>query len=187
MGQEQSGMGGGFAYDDPLLRIPQQQAATVRPPPEEVIDIYDTGVSEGLRALLATLHEDDGLQEEKPGKLSAAAPEFVPTSLRWNASAPEFVPVVSRTISDSSLQSSVIIKTWWYRDPKGINRGPFSTSEMKAWSDQNYFPKDLLVARDENGPFIPLAELFPDSVPFARYMDIREFTQIKQTTNHSIF
>jgi hypothetical protein len=172
-----------------------------QPPEEEVIDIYDTGVSKGLLALLATLHHDDEIsttafpsESSSAPRLSAAAPEFVPGGAgasRWlNAAAPEFVPGAVSGVRPSaaaptrSVPALVDQKTWWYKDPKGINRGPFSTSEMKAWSDQNYFPKDLMVARDENGPFISLAALFADSpAPFARYMDVREFNlkQLSQT------
>lgn len=149
-------------------------------PEEEVIDIYDTGVSAGLRALLATLHDEDSISAASlpstvPAlpKLSPAAPAFVPTAARWNAAAPVFVP----SSSADSVSPLVEVKTWWYKDPKGVSRGAFSTAEMKNWFDQKYFPADLFVARDEFGPYMPLSALYPEDgvAAFAKYMDVREF------------
>jgi hypothetical protein len=60
------------------------EVAPIAYKPDEVIDIYDTGVSEQLKALLATIHDEDPLEphynystESRPS-LSATAQEFVP-------------------------------------------------------------------------------------------------------------
>ena len=208
MGQEQSTIDlEGFAYEDPSLYpngpIPLnsvQQSNSNPPtesppaPPEEVIDIYDTGVSEGLRALLATLHEDESLISTESStlppstyydtKLSSAAAEFVPSTasglpLRWNAAAPAFVPSFAAAPVPAVAPATMEMRTWWYKDPKGVSRGPFSTLEMKSWFDQGYFKNELMVAREEHGPYISLAQLFGtgDSLAssFATYMEVRDF------------
>jgi hypothetical protein len=176
MGQEQSTL-------DPAFRLPPfdysnpsyHQEEVPDEPEEEVIDIYDTGVSAGLRALLATLHQDDDLiaAPSTASTLSAfpkLSPSFVPTAARWNAQAPEFVP----TSVPNAPMAHAEMKTWWYKDPKGISRGAFSTAEMKTWFDQKYFPADLFVARDEFGPYMPIAAL-DSQTPFAVYIDVRDF------------
>ncbi|XP_010546265.1 PREDICTED: uncharacterized protein At5g08430 isoform X2 [Tarenaya hassleriana] len=35
--------------------------------------------------------------------------------------------------------------TWFYKDPQGITRGPFSLAQLKQWSDADYFPPDFMV------------------------------------------
>ena len=67
---------------------------------------------------------------------------------------------------------------WYYKDPAGLIRGPFSTTDMRVWSERGFFNGGLEVARDDKGPFLSLADLYPvtEGVPFGRYMDSREFT-----------
>ena len=189
--------------------------------PDEVIDIYDTSVSEKLKALLATIHDNDPLepaynysQDSRPS-LSASAKEFVPGAVRQsvkpdsestgsllrpvisdpgltdefapklNASAPAFVPslpkpaisVPTLTSTAAALEMMEKKATWFYKDPSGITRGPYSTTDMRVWSERGYFNGGLEVSRDEKGPFVTLADLYPatEGVPFGRYMDTREF------------
>ncbi|KAE8269865.1 hypothetical protein A4X09_0g2464 [Tilletia walkeri] len=59
---------------------------------------------------------------------------------------------------------------WQYRDPTGQVQGPFSAVNMQDWYKQNYFTSDLLVKRQEEEDFRPLAdvltELGDSSTPF---------------------
>jgi len=56
---------------------------------------------------------------------------------------------------------------WWYKDGKGVVRGPFSTLWMKHWRATGYLPDDLEIKYAANATFAPLRELFPEpAVPF---------------------
>lgn len=196
------------------------------------------GVSEQLRKLLATLHEDDvGVSK---AALSAKATEFVPgkpfslptstdrviqefvpgkpfmlpverekssaafsdagsesmssvsrqqsalvTGL--NTEAPEFVPSWQKAGAPSAVAAAATTtggdkKVWWYRDPQGVVRGPFSTIEMKAWSDKGYFSSGLEIALSDRGPYLPLSSVYPSPErPFGKAVEPREFaTRMRQ-------
>ena len=227
VGFEQSHLGEDFEQtlnDKRRKSIAQAEVvpAAVVYKPDEVIDIYDTSVSEQLKALLATIHDNDPLepaynysQESRPS-LSASAKEFVPGAVKpslkpdsestgsllrpvisdssltdefapkLNASAPAFVPsslpkpantIPLLTSTSAALEMMEKKATWFYKDPSGITRGPYSTTDMRVWSDRGYFNGGLEVSRDEKGPFVTLSEIYPatEGVPFGRYMDSREF------------
>jgi len=56
---------------------------------------------------------------------------------------------------------------WWYKDAKGLVRGPFSTLCMKQWRATGYLPDDLEIKDAGSATFVPLRELFPaPAVPF---------------------
>jgi hypothetical protein len=168
------------------------------------------GVSEQLKQLLATLHEDDspgvpaGHGFGKLG-LSATAQEFVPgkpfplpsvererssafsdagseakaAAARLNTEAPEFVPSWQQAAAPAVSSDK---KVWWYRDPAGVVRGPFSTTEMKAWSEKGYFSGGLEIALSDRGPYLPLNSVFPSPErPFWKSVEPREFaTRMRQ-------
>ncbi|PWN53814.1 hypothetical protein IE53DRAFT_366017 [Violaceomyces palustris] len=48
---------------------------------------------------------------------------------------------------------------WLYRDPSGQVQGPFSALSMQDWYRQSYFTDDLLVKRQEDAEFRPLAQV----------------------------
>lgn len=48
---------------------------------------------------------------------------------------------------------------WLYKDPKGVERGPFSAQDMAKWLQHDFFTPDLLVKREGEGAFVPLATL----------------------------
>jgi hypothetical protein len=199
------------------------------------------GVSEQLKKLLATLHEEDissakiglsaGAREFVPGKmfpgqsLSNERPiqEFVPgkpfvlpslerdrSSVAYsdagsesmssvsrgagigglNTEAPEFVPswqkstTATATVAAAAAATAVAgdKKVWWYRDPQGVVRGPFSTTEMKAWSEKGYFSGGLEIALSDRGPYLPLSSVYPPPErPFWKSIEPREFaTRMRQ-------
>ena len=49
--------------------------------------------------------------------------------------------------------------TWTYLDPQGQVQGPFTSEEMLEWCNAGYFPHDLMVQRNVDSKFTPLAEL----------------------------
>ena len=194
-----------------------------------------TGVSEQLRKLLATLHEEDA--NGSKAALSAKATEFVPgkpfslpastdrviqefvpgkpfmlpverekSSAAYsdagsesmssvsrqaaalitglNTEAPEFVPSWQKPSSTTTPATAPPTdkKVWWYRDPQGVVRGPFSTTEMKAWSDKGYFSGGLEIALSDRGPYLPLSSVYPSPErPFWKSIEPREFaTRMRQ-------
>jgi hypothetical protein len=45
---------------------------------------------------------------------------------------------------------------WFYKDPQGNVRGPFTYQQMATWYDLGYFSDDLEIAYGENSMFLPL-------------------------------
>jgi hypothetical protein len=198
-----------------------------------------TGVSDELKKLLATLHEDEpmrsggdmgasGVTASKPA-FSASAQEFVPGKIfnpvavqefvpgkpftlpstlerdrsdagsdskstrglgGLNTEAPEFVPSWQKAgssaagaVTAAAAQIRVMDKkVWWYRDPQGVVRGPFSTAEMAAWSEKGYFTGVLEIALSDRGPYLPLSSVYPSPErPFWKSIEPREFaTRMRQ-------
>jgi len=202
-------------------------------------------VSEELKKLLATLHDDDsldvalssnymagGLTAGKP-TMSVSAQEFVPgkpfnysaasgaagtleretSSMSSSdpsagggfgtlkADAPEFVPSWQNKSSAGGLLATASVtggvlpspisagnvrvidkKVWFYRDPASVVRGPFSTTEMRAWSDKGYFTGSLEIALSDRGPYLPLSSVYPSPErPFWKSIEPREFaTRMRQ-------
>lgn len=181
-------------------------------------------MSEQLKQLLATLHEDDSdalftssdmsTPARSPllgtGGFSVAAQEFVPGKLftapmgdaanptTLKADAPEFVPTWGKQSSATSvtplavgggvlpnpsylptMAANVKIvdkKVWYYRDPNGVVRGVYSTTEMRAWADKGYFTGALEIALSERGPYLPLSAVYPaPERPFWKTIEPREF------------
>ncbi|KAN0063187.1 kinesin-like protein [Thecaphora frezii] len=48
---------------------------------------------------------------------------------------------------------------WLYRDPSGQVQGPFAAVAMQDWYRQSYFSDDLMVRRQEDTEFRPLAQV----------------------------
>ncbi|KAG8760862.1 hypothetical protein FRC14_001421 [Serendipita sp. 396] len=53
---------------------------------------------------------------------------------------------------------------WFYKDPRGIVRGPWASSLMQSWFKDNFLPSDLPVRRDTEEEYITLEELQRQSV-----------------------
>ena len=123
-------------------------------------------------ALPSTASAQSDLEEVKPvvsGGLSlkADAPEFVPSWQTKTAAVPGNVVggggVLPMPSGNGSLSNVRVIdkKVWWYRDPAGVVRGPFSTTEMRAWADKGYFSGGLEIALSDRGPYLPLSSVYP--------------------------
>ncbi|KAF2279239.1 uncharacterized protein EI97DRAFT_498755 [Westerdykella ornata] len=48
---------------------------------------------------------------------------------------------------------------WFYRDPNGVEQGPFTGLEMHDWYRAGFFSPELLVKKQEDAEFAPLAQL----------------------------
>lgn len=53
---------------------------------------------------------------------------------------------------------------WFYKDPRGIIRGPWASSLMQSWFKDNFLPPDLPVRRDTEEEYISLEELQRQSI-----------------------
>jgi hypothetical protein len=109
------------------------------------------------------------------GSFNVDAPEFVPS---WAKDSPAAAPSPSPSVLPSPASNVRVIdkKIWWYRDPNNIVRGPFSTTEMRAWSDKGYFNGGLEIALSDRGPFLPLSSVYPaPERPFWKSIEPREF------------
>ena len=117
---------------------------------------------------------------------STAAAAAAAAAEKLNASAPEFVPSkIGQSVTAERKSSTVSAdkKIWYYKDPSGTVRGPFSTTDMRVWSDKNYFDESLEVAREEKGPFIPLGDVYNKEGYFSRVMEAKEFLTRVQAIN----
>ncbi|KAF8527925.1 hypothetical protein BU17DRAFT_38538, partial [Hysterangium stoloniferum] len=81
---------------------------------------------------------------------------------------------------------------WYYKDPKGVVRGPWKASLMQSWYKDGFLPLDLPVRRESDTEYILLQDLRlqsvdpnnpfrPTPVPLAGALFIQELAQ--QDTN----
>ncbi|KAF7729266.1 hypothetical protein EC973_004796 [Apophysomyces ossiformis] len=61
--------------------------------------------------------------------------------------------------SDSAPRKPVDRYKWFYRDPSGNIQGPFEAQEMQEWYKAGFFSATLLVKREDEARFEPLASL----------------------------
>lgn len=121
------------------------------------------------------------------GTLKADAPEFVPSwqsKTQQPSSAAGVLPLPVTAAAATAAAAARVIdkKVWYYRDPAGIVRGPFSTTEMRAWADKGYFTGTLEIALSDRGPYLPLSAVYPaPERPFWKSIEPREFaTRMRQ-------
>eukprot|EP01124_Arcella_intermedia_P028479 TRINITY_DN5790_c0_g1_i1.p1 TRINITY_DN5790_c0_g1~~TRINITY_DN5790_c0_g1_i1.p1 ORF type:complete len:417 (+),score=87.43 TRINITY_DN5790_c0_g1_i1:116-1366(+) len=82
--------------------------------------------------------------------------------------APLPVPLPPSLISTSASTSTSTItitpkqedSLWFYLDPKKVQQGPFTSSQMEKWLKQNFFRLDLWVKKMEENVFSPLYVVF---------------------------
>ncbi|XXQ34665.1 GYF domain containing protein [Plasmodiophora brassicae] len=67
--------------------------------------------------------------------------------------------------SEPTTMTTTIRDSWWYQDPAGVVRGPFSPQDMKDWWYQRYFELTLPVRSDPSSAFVPLGALFLSGDP----------------------
>ena len=135
-----------------------------------------------------------GSDSRLAGTFNTEAPEFVPSwqkgaSVAAGASTgsstgllPLATPVAAAAVSAAAGVRVIDKKVWWYRDPQGAVRGPFSTTEMRAWADKGYFSGGLEIALSDRGPYLPLSSVYPSPErPFWKSIEPREFaTRMRQ-------
>lgn len=114
--------------------------------------------------------------------LKADAPEFVPS---WGKPASATPAAVASVLPNPAAVTNIKVidkKVWYYRDPNGVVRGPFSTTEMRAWADKGYFTGGLEIALSDRGPYLPLSAVYPTPErPFWKSIEPREFaTRMRQ-------
>ena len=117
------------------------------------------------------------------GTLKADAPEFVPSWQSKPAATGGVLPLPTTAAATVAANLRVVDKkVWYYRDPAGIVRGPFSTTEMRAWADKGYFTGTLEIALSDRGPYLPLSAVYPaPERPFWKSIEPREFaTRMRQ-------
>lgn len=67
----------------------------------------------------------------------------------------------SASSSEVIMPQSLHEHVWEYRDPTGQIQGPFSTLQMAAWWEGNFFPSDLLMRYHSSLPWVPFHQLYP--------------------------
>ncbi|XP_028393654.1 GRB10-interacting GYF protein 2-like [Dendronephthya gigantea] len=70
--------------------------------------------------------------------------------------------------STSEKQERTCETQWFYRDPQGLEQGPFSNDEMVEWFNHGYFTMQLSVRRQCDAAYLPLGDLIKrwKRVPF---------------------
>lgn len=66
-----------------------------------------------------------------------------------------------QTTADSLIPQSLHKAVWEYRDPTGQIQGPFTSLQMAAWWEGNFFPSDLLMRYHSSLPWVPFNKLYP--------------------------
>ncbi|GAC93142.1 hypothetical protein PHSY_000705 [Pseudozyma hubeiensis SY62] len=125
----------------------------------------DTDLAQHASAVLGSLKLDD---DDSPGLPSASA---LAQDQRHAAITDDGFPRERdlRDRFDQSLQPHSGMQStapwspessmWLYRDMAGNVQGPFSSLMMQDWYSQQYFADDLLIKRQEDGEFKPLAQV----------------------------
>jgi hypothetical protein len=175
---QSSSVGGGFSATKPTFSAAAQEFVPGKP--------FNYAASQLERETSSMSSEPSG--SAGFGTLKADAPEFVPS---WQSKPTTSTGVTSAVATSvggvlpATLVGNVRVidkKVWYYRDPAGVVRGPFSTTEMRAWSDKGYFTGSLEIALSDRGPYLPLSSVYPSPErPFWKYIEPREFaTRMRQ-------
>jgi hypothetical protein len=172
-----------------LLSIPTLQSAASKPAFSAAAQEFVPGKPFNLGAVGApTIDREVSSVSSDPvglsngfGTLKADAPEFVPSWQSKPAASGGVLPLPTTAAAAANVRV-VDKKVWYYRDPAGIVRGPFSTTEMRAWSDKGYFTGTLEIALSDRGPYLPLSAVYPaPERPFWKSIEPREFaTRMRQ-------
>ncbi|SNX85593.1 uncharacterized protein MEPE_04302 [Melanopsichium pennsylvanicum] len=130
----------------------------------------DPDLAQHASAVFGSLKLDE---DDSPGlpSASALAVEEHPTDrpanntdafLRGSDSRQDFDHQHQNHNAQSPMQAapwSPETSMWLYRDMAGNVQGPFSSLMMQDWYSQQYFADDLLVKRQEDADFKPLAQI----------------------------
>lgn len=125
----------------------------------------DTDLAQHASAVLGSLKLDD---DDSPGLPPASA--LSQDQHHSSASADGFPrepdvrdrfdqPLQQHSGMQSTAPWSPESSMWLYRDMAGNVQGPFSSLMMQDWYSQQYFADDLLIKRQEDAEFKPLAQV----------------------------
>ena len=172
-----SGMGGGYLAVKPTFSAAAQEFVPGKP--------FSYATTQLERDASSISSEPSG-SAAGFGTLKADAPEFVPS---WQSKTTTATATAGSLGTGGVLPAPIVgnvrvidKKVWYYRDPAGVVRGPFSTTEMRAWSDKGYFTGSLEIALSDRGPYLPLSSVYPSPErPFWKSIEPREFaTRMRQ-------
>lgn len=93
----------------------------------------------------------------------------------WVAPTPAPVTVSVPRVLDMNLYGD----NWYYRDPSGMEQGPFKDIDMKGWLLGNFFPASLPVRRGDRS-YKPLDQLFQDKSTAFTNVDSADYARIQQ-------
>mmetsp|Transcript_47672 Transcript_47672/g.54899 ORF Transcript_47672/g.54899 Transcript_47672/m.54899 type:complete len:692 (+) Transcript_47672:76-2151(+) len=94
---------------------------------------------------LATGGSNEGMSGNQVGRLNATA-----------NTGSQGVGLSQRANQGNTAAAAAADKQWYYKDPAGLIRGPFTTKEMNYWHSQGYFDNELLVSCNQTTEFYPL-------------------------------
>ena len=90
------------------------------------------------------------------------------------------------------LVQKISDRIWYYRDPRGIVQGPFSSVEMDLWNSDNYFPDHLPISWLQYKQFISIEQF--KSNPFLllklaklNLPNFKKYLKFKNLQNHESF
>lgn len=156
------------------VQNPHSQTASAR---EHEFSSYDPDLAEHASAVFGSLKLDEDDSPGLPSASALAGEQHPATSdhpssnmdgfLRSNDARQHYDqhqqhPHHSNTTTQASLQTaawSPETSMWLYRDMQGNVQGPFSSLMMQDWYSQQYFADDLLIKRQEDAEFKPLAQI----------------------------
>uniref|UniRef100_A0A6B2KZS3 GYF domain-containing protein n=1 Tax=Arcella intermedia TaxID=1963864 RepID=A0A6B2KZS3_9EUKA len=90
-------------------------------------------------------------------------PQPIPTPQALSQSQPIPSPhLLEKELSPQEVMQRLqtLNDKWMYIDPSGQERGPFSSTQMEKWLSRNFFKSDLMLRREADQTFLPLARLF---------------------------
>lgn len=108
---------------------------------------------------------------------SWSAPPVQSIPLTTNVKIPTPSPVWSKPPSREIIPEPPVVSKieqieFFYKDPNGIERGPYSSERMRSWFLAGYFTPDLKI-RLENTDYKALGQMFPDiERAFCIYPDV---------------
>jgi len=85
-----------------------------------------------------------------------------PTSLAGSTHQSQYTPAGGSSYGFNSFSGEDFIlddEKWYYKDPKGQERGPFGSMQMDKWVKFDFFKVDLMVRR-ENSEYVYLGDIF---------------------------
>jgi hypothetical protein len=80
--------------------------------------------------------------------------------LESESAQPQPLPSLTLPPPGPTPTTTVPPDSWYYKDPRGQERGPFSSYQMDKWLKHNFFKVDLLIRRESETKFVPICTVF---------------------------